>query len=91
MSDDIVPVRGDLALPTVQVHRLRYDEQIAEKKYRLNRLEADLKLFIDGTIKKMEADKIMLEREISALMLEQDKLDAHGNNEVIDIKAITKQ
>jgi len=91
MSDDIVPVRGDLAQPTVQVHRLRYEEQIAEKKYQLARIEADLKKFIDGTVKKMEADKIMLEREIMALMRECDCLDKHGNNEVIDIKSITNQ
>ena len=84
-------VHRDLAKPTVQVHRLRYEEQIAEKRYQLKRLEAELEKFINGTIKKMEADKIMLERDIMALVAECDRLDAHGNNEVIDIKAITQQ
>jgi hypothetical protein len=92
MSDNADVIRiANIAKPTVQVHRLRFDEQIAEKKYQLARLEAELKRFIEGTIKKMEADKIMLEREIAALMQQKDLLEQHGNNEVIDIKAITKQ
>lgn len=92
MSDDAdMHIGKDLARPTVEVHRLRYDQQIAEKKYQLKRLEAELQRFIEGEVKKMEADKIMLEREIVALMTQRDKLDKHGNNEVIDIKAITKQ
>lgn len=86
------PVGGtDLAKPTVQVHRLRFEEQIAEKKYQLARLEAELKRFIEGTVKKMEADKIMLEREVAELMHQQDRLDNYGQQEVIDIKAITQQ
>ena len=56
MSDhelSLVPLRIE---PTVEEHRLTYDEQVAEKEYQLERLESELKRFINGHIKKIEKD-----------------------------------
>lgn len=89
MSDtDVGPVITDLAKPTVEVHRLWIDDQIAEKKYQLARLKADHDRFVEGHIKKMKAQAIMLERDIAALLVKQDNLDRFGSQEVIDIKVI---
>lgn len=77
------------AEPTVEVHRLRLDEQIAEKKYQLKRTEAELERFMTGQIKRIQADMIMLEREITVLMAQKDKLDKFGTQDVIDVKKIT--
>lgn len=73
------------AQPTVEVHRLRLDEQIAEKKYQLARTKAELERFMNGQIKKIQADCIMLEREIAVLMAQKDKLDQFGTQEIIDV------
>ncbi len=87
---DVGPVT-DLAKPTVEVHKLWVDDQIAEKKYQLARLKADYDKFVEGTVKKMEAQRIMLDRDIAALILKKDRLDKHGLHDVIDIKVIEKQ
>lgn len=87
MGDAQEPVT-DLAKPTVEVHKLWVDEQIAEKKYQLARLKADYDKYVQGTMKKMEADRIMLERDIAALIIKKDRLDKFGSQEVIDIKTI---
>ncbi len=73
------------AQPTVEVHRLRIDQQVAEKKYQLARTKADLERFMTGEIKRIQADMIMLEREIAILMVEKDKLDARGSQDIIDV------
>jgi len=88
---DMVPYGGNLADPTIEVHRLLIDEQIAEKKYQLARVKADLEKFQNGTIKKMKAAEIMLEREVAALIMKKDTLEGFGSHEVIDITNITKQ
>ena len=91
MGDTDIGPLTDLAKPTVEVHKLWADEQIAEKKYQLARLKADYDKYVEGTMKKMQATKIMLERDIAALIVKKDRLDSFGNQEVIDIKAIEKQ
>ena len=90
MSDhelSLVPLRIE---PTVEEHRLTYDEQVAEKEYQLERLESELKRFINGHIKKIEKDKIRLKREIAELIRQRDLLDKFGKQEIIDVKNITK-
>ena len=87
---DVGPVT-DLSKPTVEVHKLWVDEQVAEKRYQLARLKADYDKFVEGTVKKMEAQRIMLDRDIAALILKKDRLDKHGLHDVIDIKVIEKQ
>jgi len=85
MADTGVPSQ-DLAKPTVQVQRLWFDDQIAEKRYQLSRVKADVERFVQGTIKKMEADVIMLDREIAELMRKKDELEKFGSQEVIELK-----
>ena len=77
--------------PTVEEHRLEYDEQLAEKEYQLERLDSELKRFINGHIKKIERDKIRLKREIAELIRRKDQLDQFGKQEIIDITNINKQ
>ncbi len=91
MSDhELVPYGQVKVDPTVEVHRLQMDDEISELRYQLKRIEADLERFITGTVKKMEASKIMLERRIAALLMEKDKLDRFGSQEVIDVTNIEK-
>ena len=91
MADTDVGPLTDLAKPTVEVHRLWLDEQIAEKKYQLARLKADYDKYVEGTMKKMQAQRIMLDRDIAALIVKQDRLGQFGNQDVIDIKAIEQK
>jgi len=92
MSDDanIVPY-SEKVEPTVQIHKLRLEDEIAEKKYQLGRIELELQKYINGTIKKMESEKLTLEREIAALLQKYDKLDKFGSQDVIDITNLSKQ
>jgi hypothetical protein len=89
MSDYPLALKPLKINPTVEEHRLEYDEQLAEKEYQLERLESELKRFINGQVKKIERDKIRLKREIAELLRQKEALDKFGKQEVIDITAVT--
>ena len=76
---------------TVEERRLEYDEQLAEKEYQLERLESELKRFINGQIKKIERDRIRLRREIAELTRQKEMLDRYGKQDVIDITTLNKE
>ena len=82
-----VPLKLD---STVEEHRLEYDEQLAEKEYQLERLDSELKRFINGHVKKIERDKIRLKREVAELIRRKEVLDQFGKQEIIDITNLTK-
>ncbi len=90
MGDSDIQVYSDNVDPTVEVHRLHLKEEIAEKKYQLARLKAELERFLNGQIAKMKASEIMLEREIAALLRKEEQLDRFGSQDVIDIKQVTQ-
>jgi len=75
---------------TVQEHRLEFDEELAEKEYQLTRLEAEYRRFIDGSVKKIERDKIRLKREIAELKRRKESLAHYKEQDIIDIN-LTKQ
>jgi len=87
MSDYPLVMKSVKMEPTVEEHRLEYDEQLAEKEYQLERLDSELKRFINGQIKKIERDKIRLKREIAELQRQKETLDKFGKQEIIDINA----
>ena len=74
--------------PNVEVQRLWLKQQIAEKEIRVKRLECDAEEILRSQIHRIEAQVIMLKREISRLYDLQDKLDQFGKDEVVDIKRI---
>ena len=90
MSDyPLVPM--DIKLKdTVEEKRLDYDVDLAEKEYQLERLDSDLKRFINGQIKKIERDRIRLRREIAELVRQKEMLDKFGKQEIIDITTVVK-
>jgi hypothetical protein len=75
---------------TVEETRLDYDVELAEKEYQLERLDSELKRFINGQIKKIERDRIRLRREIAELVRQKEMLDKHGKHDIIDIENVTK-
>lgn len=75
--------------PTVEETRLELDEQLAEKEYQLERLDSELKRFINGHVKKIERDKIRLKREIAEILRRRDMMDKYGKQDIIDVKTLT--
>lgn len=88
---DLMDPRQSLADPTVEVRRLWLDDQIAEKKWLVQRLRADAERILQGQLKKLQADIIMYEREITTLMNKKEALDKYGSQEVIDINITNKE
>lgn len=89
---DIVMKPMELGLKTtVEERRLEYGEQLAEKEYQLSRLEAEEKRFREGTLKRIERDKIRLKREIAELTRQRDGLDDHKEAEIIDVINVTSE
>lgn len=72
-----------LAKPSKRVERLWLEQQIAEKKARAQRLRADAYELINARLKSIEADTIMVEREI--VLLEQNLDDMDRVNDVVDV------
>jgi len=88
---DLVRTNQDMPDPTVEVRRLWLDDQIAEKKWLAARLKADAERILQGQLKKLQADIIMLDRKIVKLQSEKDLLDKYGSQEVIDINVLNKK
>lgn len=79
--------RNYLALPSKRVERLWLEQQIAEKKARCQRLKADAYEIMYGRLKSIEAETIMVEREIMVLENQLDEFDRQVNtNDAIDVK-----
>jgi len=74
-----------LVKPNVKVNKLRLEQQIAEKKARVQTLTTQAYVIIEGKLKEIEADKIMAEREVMALMKQLDDLERRDDAEIIDI------
>lgn len=74
-----------LVKPNVKVNKLRLEQQIAEKKARVQTLTTQAMLIIEGQLKEIEADKIMAERECMVLMKQLDDLERRDDAEVIDV------
>jgi hypothetical protein len=84
MSDIGVPAVY-LVKPNVKVQKLRLEQQIAEKTARVQTLQTQAQLIVQGQLKKIEADKIMAEREVMALTKQLDDLDRRDETEIIDV------
>jgi len=90
MSDIVVyRQRNDLAKPNVRVQKLWLEQQIAEKKARVQRLQTDAFEIMEGRLKGIQADIIMAERDVLALTQTLDDLErryeGQDDAEVIDI------
>jgi hypothetical protein len=86
MADLPVPRRrNDLAKPTIKVEKLWLEQQIAEKKARVERLKTDAFEIMEGRLKGIQADIIMAERDVMELTHQLDELERRDDTEVIDI------
>jgi len=74
-----------LVKPNVKVNKLRLEQQIAEKKARVQTLTTQAYIIIEGKLKEIEADKIMAEREVMALTKQLDDLERRNDAEIIDV------
>ena len=84
------PVPGSIRPEAnVRVHKLWTEQQIAETEARIKRLEADAEELVKGRLKTLEAEVIMLKRKAAMLYDKYDKLEAFGNEEVIDVRGTT--
>ena len=81
----VIRRRNDLSKPTVKVEKLWLEQQIAEKKARVQRLKTDAFEIMEGRLKGIQADIIMGERDVLALTLQLDELERRDDTEVIDI------
>jgi len=81
----VVRTRNDLAKPTIKVEKLWLEQQIAEKKARVQTLTTQAYVIIEGQLKGIEADKIMAERDVMELTLKLDDLERRDDTETIDI------
>ena len=81
----VVRRRNDLSKPTIKVQKLWMEQQIAEKKARVERLKIDAMEIMEGRLKGIQADIIMGERDIMELTQQLDELERRDDGEVIDI------
>lgn len=81
----VVRQRNDLAKPNVKVKKLWLEQQIGEKKARVQRLSTDAFELIESRLKSIEADKIMAERDVIELSKQLDELERRDDTEVIDV------
>jgi len=80
--------RNDLSKPNVKVQKLWLEQQIAEKKARVQRLQTDAFEIMEGRLKSIQADIIMAERDVLALTQKLDDLELRyegRDEEIIDI------
>lgn len=77
--------------PNVEVLRLWTDQQIAEKETRIKRLEADMEEILRAHTAKIQANIIMLKREVAALYDKKDRLEAYQKQDVIEVKQIEQK
>ena len=82
---DLPVAINHLAKPNVKVHKLRLEQQIAEKKARVQTLTTQAYVIIEGQLKKIEADKIMAERDVMVLTQQLDELERRDDTEIIDV------
>jgi len=81
----VVRTRNDLTKPNVKVLKLLLEQQIAEKKARVERLKTDAFEIMEGRIKGLQADIIMGERDIAKLIIDLDDLERHDDMEIIEV------
>jgi hypothetical protein len=81
----VVRRRNDLSWPTVKVEKLWLEQQIAEKKARVERLKIDAMEIMEGRLKGIQADIIMGERDVMALTQKLDELERRDDTETIDV------
>ena len=82
---DLEVVQTYLVKPNVKVQKLRIEQQIAEKQARVQTLTTQAMLIVQGQLKKIEADKIMAEREVMALTKQLDDFERRDDAEIIDV------
>jgi len=80
----VVRRRNDLAKPTIKVEKLWLEQQIAEKKARVERLKIDAMEIMEGRLKGIQADIIMGERDIMELTHQHDELERRDDTETIE-------
>ena len=80
----VIRRRNDLSRPTIKVEKLWLEQQIAEKKARVERLKIDAMEIMEGRLKGIQADIIMGERDVMALMEKYDDLEHRDDAEVIN-------
>ena len=81
----IVRRRNDLSKPTVKVEKLWLEQQIAEKKARVERLKIDAMEIMEGRLKGIQADIIMGERDVMSLTQKLDELERRDDTEIINV------
>ena len=81
----VLRTRNDLTKPTIKVEKLLLEQQIAEKEARVKRLKADAYEILNGRLKGIEVDVIMGERDISKLKQDLDKLEKHGDADIVNV------
>jgi len=74
--------------PNIEIRKLWADQQICEKECRIKRLETDAEELIRGRLKIIQADVLMLKREVAKLYELRDTLDKYNNDQIIDVKQI---
>ena len=80
----VVRRRNDLSKPTVKVEKLWLEQQIAEKKARVERLKIDAMEIMEGRLKGIQADIIMGERDVMSLTQQLDDLERRDDTETIE-------
>jgi len=81
----VVRRRNDLSKPTVKVEKLWLEQQIAEKKARVERLKIDAMEIMEGRLKGIQADIIMGERDVMSLTQQLDELERRDDSEIINV------
>ena len=81
----VVKRRNDLSKPTVRVQKLWLEQQIAEKKARVERLKIDAMEIMEGRLKGIQADIIMGERDVMELTHQLDELERRDDTETIEV------
>ena len=81
----VVRRRNDLSKPTVKVEKLWLEQQIAEKKARVERLRIDAMEIMEGRLKGIQADIIMGERDVMQLTQQLDDLERRDDTEIIEV------
>jgi len=81
----VVRQRNDLSKPNVKVQKLWLEQQIAEKKSKVQRLKTDAFEIMEGRLKGIQADIIMAERDVMALTQQLDEYERRDDTEVIEV------
>ena len=81
----VIRQQSGLSKPNVKVQKLWLEQQIAEKKARVQRLNTDAMEIMEGRLKGIQADIIMAERDAMALTQKLDELERRDDSEVIEV------